>query len=147
MIERQGQILQPHKSLHRRVQRDIRQGHGLPDAAGGAGGMNDEGGFIGFPLRVPHRKVAEGRQQRLHADRPVERVHESVLGLLGRRHHRVDGGAGHMHVQDDHMVKSQLLPLEQKLPDQIRLGQVIRENEVRQLLLDNGLLDPFGVKG
>ena len=52
-----------------------------------------------------------------------------------------------MHMQDDHIVKPQLLPLEQEFPDQIRLGQVIRENEVRQLLLENALLDPFCVKG
>ena len=52
-----------------------------------------------------------------------------------------------MHMQDDHIVKPQLLPLEQEFPDQIRLGQVIRENKVRQLLLENALLDPFCVKG
>ena len=147
MIEGQGHILYHHKALRHRVQRTVRHRHRLSGPAGGTGGVNDECGFVCLLPGVPHRTPAEGSQQGLHTDRPIERLHGGVFNLLSRRHHRHGGSARHRHVQEDHMTKPQLLAPDKKLPDQIRLGQVIRNDEVRQLLLEDGLLDPFSVKG
>ena len=92
------------------------------------------------------RRVGNGMfpvslQQIVHTDRPIKALKISVLGLLDRCQHRIHGDAGYRDVKHDDVIDAQLRSLNEKIVDQIRLGKIIRDYEVRQFFAADGFRD------